>query len=171
MNTAYFKDRFLWGIIIGISILVVTALVLFFLRQEQAGTTDESTPAGVVESYILALQQGDDEKAYAHLVHRENRPTLAMFREALFPYQRDQINRTAVEVGDTIFGSSGRAATVQVIFIRGSQGLLGDRYQEAGSFMLVEQNGAWKIEHAPYPFWSYNWYLSPPPGILPQPET
>ena len=49
------QDRFLTGILIGIAVLVVIALAVFFLRQDNLVYAAEDTPAGVVQNYVVAL--------------------------------------------------------------------------------------------------------------------
>ncbi|MBW2589509.1 MAG: hypothetical protein JRD71_02105, partial [Deltaproteobacteria bacterium] len=66
------KDRFLIGILVGIGVLITAALVVFFTRQGDGQTyMQESTPDGVVHNYVLALQQGDFQKAYGYLSDEE----------------------------------------------------------------------------------------------------
>ena len=61
------RDRFLLAILAGIGILVIITLVLFFIRQGNTGYQDESTPAGVVNNYVLALQRRDYQRAFTYL--------------------------------------------------------------------------------------------------------
>ena len=53
------NDRFLVGIISFIGLLMVLAVVLFFVRQEPQDYGPEDSPQGVVRNYVLALQGGD----------------------------------------------------------------------------------------------------------------
>ncbi len=49
------QDRFLMGILIFIIVLVVAALVLFFVRNEKPIYGAEDKPEGVLYNYALAL--------------------------------------------------------------------------------------------------------------------
>ena len=49
------QDRFLIGILVGIGVLVVIALALFFTRRDQQEYVADDTPEGVVHNYALAV--------------------------------------------------------------------------------------------------------------------
>lgn len=159
------RDRFLTGILIGIAALVVLALVLFFVRQGQTGYTDDSTPAGVVQNYVLAIQQGDYEHAHGYLAEHSGKPSLLKFREPFQSYMGQAVRDVAVEIGETTLDEGGQTATVQMVFLRGSGGdIFGSTTREFQSAALVRQGSAWKIRSIPYPFWDYSWeYLPPTP--------
>ena len=53
------QDRFLIGILIGIVILVVAALTVFFTRKDNLIYVTEETPEGVVQNYVVALHKRD----------------------------------------------------------------------------------------------------------------
>ena len=69
------QDRFLTGILIGIAVLVVIALAVFFLRQGSQSYISEDAPEGVVHNYVLAVLNDDYEKAYGYLANLDNKPT------------------------------------------------------------------------------------------------
>ncbi len=78
------QDRFLVGILIGIAILIVAALVLFFTRQDTQTYRPENTPEGVTYNYTLAVVNKDYEKAYSYLAELENKPSYEQFRQTFF---------------------------------------------------------------------------------------
>ena len=49
------QDRFLTGILIGIGLLVVVALAVFFTRKDSQTYIPDTTPDGVVHNYVVAL--------------------------------------------------------------------------------------------------------------------
>ena len=57
------QDRFLTGILVGIAVLVVVALVAFFIRKDTQSYVSDDVPEGVVHNYVLAVLNGDYEKA------------------------------------------------------------------------------------------------------------
>jgi hypothetical protein len=61
------QDRFLTGIIIGIAVLVVLALAVFFTRSDTQTYVSEDAPEGVVHNYVVAVLNKDYEKAYGYL--------------------------------------------------------------------------------------------------------
>ena len=58
------QDRFLTGILIGIGVLVVVALAVFFSRKDAQTYVPDDTPEGVVYNYVLAVLNKDYEKAF-----------------------------------------------------------------------------------------------------------
>ncbi|HSL44070.1 MAG TPA: hypothetical protein VK897_11605, partial [Anaerolineales bacterium] len=68
------QDRFLTGILVGIAILVVVALAVFFLRRDNQSYVSEDVPEGVVHNYVLAVINGDYQKAYGYLADLDNKP-------------------------------------------------------------------------------------------------
>ena len=61
------QDRFLTGILIGIGILVVAALAMFFIRRDDQAYLSDDTPEGVVHNYVVSILNKDYEKAYGYL--------------------------------------------------------------------------------------------------------
>lgn len=59
-------DKFLIGIVAGISLLVIVALVVTLSKPEET-YQNENTPESVVHDYLLALQKEDYAKAYSFL--------------------------------------------------------------------------------------------------------
>ncbi len=153
------QDRFLTGILIGIVVLILLALAVFFTRQDDLAYVDESTPQGVVQNYIVALQKRDYEKAYTYLADLENKPTYGQFRESFFNNYVSP-SGTGVEILQT--ETSGDLATVGLSIIYNQRGLFESSSRYVESARLVRQAGAWKIKQMPYQFWAYDWFQPTP---------
>ena len=150
------QDRFLMGILIGIGLLVVLALVVFFARGDTQSYLPEDAPEGVVHNYVLAVLNKDYEKAYGYLADLENRPTFDEFRR---PFLNGYVNpeNTAVDVGEAEI--SGDEASVEVTQIYSSSDPFSTGYRDVQRAILVKQSGAWKLSSMPaYNFWDYSWY-------------
>jgi hypothetical protein len=158
-----FRDRFLTGILIGIGVLVVLALILFFIRQGSSQYVDESTPAGVLQNYFLALQKQDYQRAYNYLADTNAKPTLEYFRGQFQSYQGQNVADTTAEISDATVDAQIETATVQVVLMQGNPGLFGSVYRNQQTAFLIRQNGVWKISNAPFPFW-----VPEPPYEAPQ---
>ena len=161
------RDRFLIGILIGIGVLVTAALILFFNRQSQLAYVDDSTPEGAARNYLLALQRNEYERAYNYLSEVSTRPDFTRFREPFLTYQGSEVANMAVEVGDASLDNGSDSALVQITIIRNTESLFGDLYRDRQTMHRVRQGGNWKIQSAPYPFWSYEWDQVPPVKMLP----
>ena len=53
------QDRFLTGILIGIGVLVIAALAVFFIRRDGQSYVAENTPEGVVHNYVVSKLNKD----------------------------------------------------------------------------------------------------------------
>jgi hypothetical protein len=154
------QDRFLTGILVGIGVLVVVALAVFFTRKDSQTYVPDDTPEGVVHNYVLAVLDKDYEKAYTYLADLEYKPTYEEFRRAFLNGEVNPDNQ-AVDIG----GSEivGDAATVDLELIYVSSDLFSTGYRNSQIADLVKQDGAWKLTLMPqYNFWGYNWYVETP---------
>lgn len=154
------QDRFLTGILIGIGVLVVIALAVFFTRKDTQTYISEATPEGVVHNYVLAVLNKDYEKAYGYLADLKDKPTYEEFRR---PFLNGYVNpdTTAVDVG--VSEISGDEASVEISQIYNSGDPFSSGYRDTQRAILVKQNGAWKLSNMPaYNFWDYSWYQEVP---------
>jgi hypothetical protein len=158
------QDRFLLGILIGIAVLVVAAVSLFFARRGTLAYGPEDTPAGVTRNYIVALKKNELDRALGYLAEFEGRPDSFAFRQTFQQYQASEVAGTGVEVGEETV--DGERAFVQVSMIRGG-GLFNDVYRDTQSAELVRQGGAWKVKNMPYPFWNFSWVEPVKPEPVP----
>jgi len=103
------QDRFLTGILIGIAVLVVAALAVFFTRDDTQTYVSEDTPEGVTHNYVVAILNKDYKKAYTYLADLDNKPTYEQFRDAFI---KGMVNPddAAVDIG--------RSAIVAFIAVR-----------------------------------------------------
>jgi hypothetical protein len=162
------QDRFLLGIIIGIAVVIVAALALFFLRQADKPDyyEPENTPDIVVHNYIVALQKGDYNRGLSYLSNVGNKPDIIRFRQDLFN-QNQNLTGYSLQIGDTQI--NGDSATVAVNIIQAGSGLFGDSSSQSQNVTLDRETSGWKISAMPYPYWSYDWYqpTAPAPKTVP----
>jgi hypothetical protein len=149
------QDRFLLGILIGIGVLIVVALGLFFTRQDTQEYQTADTPDAVVFNYVLAVTERDYEKAYGYLADLDHKPTYDEFRQSFFNGMVSP-QGVGVDVGEaTIHGDE---ASVEMNMAYAASDPFSSGYSNADHALLVRQNDAWKISSMPYNFWDYNWY-------------
>ncbi len=154
------QDRFLIGILIGIGLLIIIALAVFFTRQDTQTYVSEAAPEGVVHNYVLAVLNQDYQKAYGYLADLNDKPTFAEFRQS-FAVGRISPSEMGLRVGKA--NVIGDAASVEVDMVNAPGGLFSSGYDNTGLAQLVRQNGAWKISSMPvYTMWDYMWYQAPP---------
>jgi hypothetical protein len=153
------QDRFLTGILIGIAVLVVIALAVFFMRRNTQAYTAEDVPEGVVHNYVLAVLNADYQKAYGYLADLDNKPTYEQFRDAFLKGIVNP-NNSAVDIGTSEISND--TATVEVSMIYNSSDPFSTGYQDVQRAILVDQGG-WKLSSMPgYYYWDYSWYQELP---------
>jgi len=143
-------DKFLVGIVAGIVVLVVVALLLTLTRPGESYRADD-TPEGVVHNYLLALQKGDYERAYSYLSPN----ILAGLPETVEEFTDDIQNAewefrfdqdSSLTVQSTQMLSSTRE-NVEVHETNASMGGLFDSSPYTNSFKmrLILNDGQWRI--------------------------
>ena len=154
------QDRFLTGILIGIGLLVVVALAVFFTRKDTQTYVSDDTPEGVVHNYVVAVLNKEYEKAYGYLADLENKPTYDEFHNSFLTGMVNP-DSSGVDVGQSDI--TGDDATVDVTLVYNPTDPFSTGYRDTQRAILVLQNGAWKISSMPqYNFFDYNWYQEMP---------
>ena len=154
------QDRFLTGILIGIGLLVVVALAVFFTRQDTQAYISDETPEGVVHNYVVAVLNKEYEKAYGYLADLENKPTYEEFHDSFLKGMVNP-NSSGVDIGQSDI--TGDDATVEVTLVYNPSDPFSTGYRDTSQRgILVKQNGLWKLSSMPYNFWDYNWYQEVP---------
>lgn len=164
------QDRFLTFILIGIFLLILLSLGVYFTRQRGLEYGEEVSPSGVVRNYVIALLKGDYARAYRYLKEGEFKPTEDQFRQAFLTRQPD-LRSVALQIGKEKVEKE--SATVELILIRNANDPFGNSFTENGTGSLrKDADGKWKIENLPYPYWNWDWYNAPlpTPEPLPIPE-
>jgi len=156
------QDRFLIGILAAICLLVVLSLVLFLLRKDTQAYLPEAAPEGMVNNYVLALQQGDYQRAYRYLAEKQNKPTYEQFRRSFFNNQLD-VHGTGVRIGTPEI--SGQEAFIEVTVIHSAGDPFSREWNTTETAVLVSQAGGWRISQMPYPYWGWDWYQPTPESL------
>ena len=152
------QDKFLIGILIGIGVLILLALGLFFTRQDKRDYVAETGPDSVVHNYVLAVLNKDYQKAYGYLADLEHKPAYEEFRQSFF---NGTVNPgdVGLEIGSV--ETHGDEAVVTLSIYYSNTDPFSSRYTNEDRALLVEQDGEWKLNSMPYNFWDYNWYQEP----------
>ena len=154
------QDRFLMGILIGIGILILAALAVFFIRKDSQTYVPDDVPEGVVHNYVVAILNKEYEKAYGYLADLDNKPTYEQFQKSFVTGALNPGN-SAVDVGRSEI--TGANATVEVAMIYNPSDPFSTGYRDVQNAILVRQDGRWKISSMPaYFLWDYSWYQAPP---------
>ena len=154
------QDRFLIGILVGIAVLVIVALAVFFSRRGTQTYISEETPEGVVHNYVLAVLNKDYKKAYGYLADLQNKPTYDQFREAFLKGAVNPSN-SALDIGKSEI--NGDTASVEVAMIYSPSDPFSTGYRDVQRAILVKQSSGWKLTSMPYYYlWDGSWYQQVP---------
>ena len=131
-------DKFLVGIVVGIVLVILVALVITLTRPEPAYQAEDS-PEGVVHNYLLALQKGAYQRAYEYLS-----PNLQGYPHSAAEFIRDVESRSwsfPLDQNPTLSIAStkinGSKATVSVNESRFRGGTLFDSSQNVNTFRCI----------------------------------
>ena len=149
------QDRFLIAVLAAVGLLVIAALVLFFIRQDTREYAANDTPEGVVRNYVIAIHNEDFERAYGYLQDSFKKPDYTEFRQ---PFLGNRLNTSNVTVRITDKEISGDEAIVKLVLTHGGVQPFQGSWSDKGSAILVLQEGNWKLEVMPYPYWDWDWY-------------
>jgi hypothetical protein len=152
------QDRLLLGILGGIIVLIIISLVLFFARREEQAYGPDTNPEGIVRNYVLALHNGDYQRAYSYLQEAEYKPSLNDFRQDFISTTLD-ITNTGVQINAVSL--NGDEAVVNLTIIHGGTEPFDRMWDDDNSAWLIQQQGQWKLSYFPYPYWGWNWYSKP----------
>ncbi len=148
-------DKFLIGIVAGIVLLIVIALVATLTRPEPVYQAKD-TPEGVAHNYLLALQKRDYARAYGYL-------SLALigypasvdeFAEHVLDNSRKfrlDTNRT-LEIESTTVISSLAMVSVRESYFRSGDLFDSDQHVRVFEMKFGFVDGAWKITDSDYYF-------------------
>jgi len=153
------QDKFLIGILIGIGVLILLALTLFFTRQDKRDYIADTTPEGVAHNYVLAVINKDYKKAYAYLAAQDNKPTYEEFRQSFLSGIVNPDN-VGADVGAAEIDND--VATVEMTIYYSYNDPFSANTGSSDRASLVLENGTWKLTYMPYSFWDYNWYQVKP---------
>ncbi|MGC8874515.1 MAG: hypothetical protein ACP5SI_08745 [Chloroflexia bacterium] len=153
------QDRFLIGILIGIGVLVVASVALFFVRQESQSYLPDDTPEAVVHNYVLALHRHDFDRAYGYLAESEKRPDLDAFRHSFVSGQLN-VDQAAIEIGKAQLFDDRALVQVRVLYVSGAP--FSSDVGVPGTASLVRQDGRWRIAEMPYPYYPPDWFWARP---------
>ena len=154
------QDRFLTGILIGIAVLVVLALAVFFMRSGTPTYVSDDTPEGVVHNYVLAVLNKDYERAYSYLADLDHKPTYEQFRDT---FLKGIVNpgSSAVDIGKSEIDND--TASVELVMIYNPSDPFSPGSRDVQRAILLRQGSGWKLSSMPgYYFWEYGWYQEQP---------
>jgi hypothetical protein len=156
MGTA---KRTLIGFAIGIgALLVITVILVLTLGGRQPALLDKNTPQGVVQAYLLAIQEKDYQKAYSYLSPEDPKNPNSPFQSYenwLSSIQNSSESTWKANLGEvTVNGDSANVQIMIDIFNPG--GPLSNPVRTNPMNFILKYNGTnWLIISPTYLYWLY----------------
>jgi hypothetical protein len=135
-------DRFTLGIGVPVAILVPLLFVLVLI-QPRAAPLDESTPAGVVHNYYLAVQQDDLGTAYGYL-SAETRAWLSYEQFAAQVSLRPDTRSVRIQ-DERIEGQTARVTVGLTLYMPTGPVSSGEVSRQRTLVLRRATDGAWRI--------------------------
>lgn len=153
------EDKFLIGIVIGITGLIIVALAIVLLRAPgNENYIPDDTPAGVVHNYFLAIQREEYEKAYDYLADDiKAQVDLDKFIRDVASFNRNR--QDALQIGQTKTGEARTQVEVSITTYNSGGLFDSNSYtQNDTAFLKPGPDGSgWRLTSFPYPYWGYDW--------------
>ncbi len=160
IELTHHTDRFLIGIVVAIILLVVVAFAVILTRPKPSYVLDD-TPEGVIQNYLLALQQRDYERAFSYLSPiLKNRPTSTddftqQVLENQWNFRFDNSSTRGID-NSTVIGDRVLVTVRERQSGGGGPFTVGREYSNTYEFWLARQADAWKITHGDR-YWRSCW--------------
>lgn len=130
--------------IVVAAIVVIASVAAVVASQRDEPTYDPATPEGVVQSYLRAVIDGDEDEALAHLD-----PTAGCDWDDADTFGID-VSR-AVLLASDVEGDEARVE-VELVFEAGGGPFDPYEYSQEETFRLVQGEAGWLITDEPWPF-------------------
>ena len=153
------SNKILIVIVIGIFSLVLIAFLVILRRPEPVYLTAEN-PEAIAHNYLLAVQEGDFERAFGYLSPNLEFPTdidsfLETVKDSPWEFQLDQDTSLVIESSRITSEKKATVIVRRTTFY--NNGLFSDRPDsQTFNLYLENQNGQWKLTDGDM-FWSYCW--------------
>lgn len=154
-----------------VSLILVSVLVALINPRGTAETLSEDTPEGVVQRFILAIQDRDYSLAYSYLSDELKETCTIAEMEANTRWSVDSLNDNRIALLDTEELSDGRMQVrVRVTQTNVSPPFGVDEYSHQEWFVLIQEKwdrfswyGDWRFAEPPWPL---NWCPRTAPAKL-----
>ena len=144
-----------FAVIIGILVIATVSLVLFN-NGKKVTLLPEDAPQGIVQRYLIAIQNGDYQQAYTYLSIEQSGKafTYGDWLDSLPVYQSTQSAWKAT-LGEVT--QNGNYATVEVIIdtFHAAGVFGGSQLSQPISFQLTKTGNSWFITSPTYIYWIF----------------
>lgn len=155
------NDKFLIGIVIGIVLLVVVAIILVLARGQREDYIADDNPAGIVHNYFLAIQRKEFERAYDYLSDDlKSKPDLDEFIRTVDENSRYG-SEASLQIGESnVDGNRARVEVSITTYYGGGPFDRGRQTLPDTAHLSRTASGEWKLTGYPHPYWGYDWDIA-----------
>jgi hypothetical protein len=142
----------------GVGILTIVGIAATLLTGSSRPAANSATPVGTVTTYILAIQAGDANRAWAVLAQSASQPSAGVPPHPILSKDdfRNQLQSsrqpTSPRVRILALTQSADTATVELEISHASGDPLTGATTQQVSVSLTRQGGSWQITSDPFPW-------------------
>jgi hypothetical protein len=140
--------------VIGVLVIATVALVLFTKGNEVA-LLPEDTPQGIVQRYLMAVQEKDYPKAYSYLSFTPTQKDTEYDDWIKFGLPVNSSVTWKATLGKIMQNSENATVEVTIDTFRPGGPFEDTQYNQQIIFQLVRVNGSWFITSPTYLYWIY----------------
>ncbi len=143
------SSRWLAGIALVVLVVVVLSVVLALVNRSGVSLLPEDTPEGVVQRYLLALQEDDGKRAYGYLSSElQEYCTYRHFLDSTRVRERRD-TRISLEATEALDGDV--EVRVKATETRVSQPFGVSEYSYTMRYVLGREEAGWRFVEPPWP--------------------
>ena len=160
------SSRWLVAIAAVVTALILVSVVVALINPRGAAETlPEDTPEGVVQRFILALEDDDYSLAHGYLSDELKKScTVEQLRNSTRSFEETFQDRRIALLEKEELSDGRMQVRVRVTEVRVSPPFGVDEYSHQERYVLVQENGNWRFTEPPWPM---GW--CPPPEKAPTP--
>lgn len=146
------STRWLIGAASGIAVLVIVSIIIAVAGHGKASLLPETTPEGVVQRFLNAVEAQDYSQAHVYLSSRlQNTCTITYIRETLRWREQDSHELRAEVLGKDAIENGRTQVRVRIVEVRVSPPLGVNESSHDELYILAQEAGSWRIDEPPWP--------------------
>lgn len=158
------STNWLIGAALAVAVLVIASVAVALIADKEPELRAESTPEGIVQRYLIAIDDDDTNAAYSYLSQRlKDACSPQYFRDSI-TWTREQDMRISLAGTETVGESQEVTVRIRQIYVRdGIPPFTPDESSYTQRFVLRRYDSAWRFYEPPWP-------MGYCPGLIPTPR-
>lgn len=157
------STNWLIGAAVAVAVLVIASVAVALVADREPELRAESTPEGIVQRYLIAIDENETDAAYAYMSQRlKDGCSLQHFRDSII-WTREQDMRISLAGTETVGESREVTVRIRQVYVRGDVPFTPNESSYTQRFVLRQYDSAWRFYEPPWP-------MNYCPGLLPTPR-